>query len=92
MTDESTGSGIQTTDVSTENDHFLLISNLLALYASSAVRVKFDEEFKSSCLQKVLNQNKFKILEPLKRKREINQAQWVLLFPISGEQNCYVAF
>ncbi|CAG2207984.1 unnamed protein product [Mytilus edulis] len=77
--------GIQTTDGSPEDDHFPRFSKLINNYASTAVRVKFDEEFNSSCLQKVLNQNKYKILEPLKRKRVINQAQWVLLFPISGD-------
>ncbi|CAC5389375.1 unnamed protein product [Mytilus coruscus] len=92
MTNVSTGSGIKTTDVSPEEDHLLLISNLLTLYASTAVRVKFDIEFDPRSLQIVLNQNKFKILEPLERKRVINQSQWVLaivkLGGISYEERC----
>ncbi|CAC5401627.1 unnamed protein product [Mytilus coruscus] len=70
---------------SEEEMSFLRIISLLYKVAPSAVRVKFDKEFHpTNGLETALRQNKFKVLEPLKRRRVINQTQWDLLFPSSG--------
>ncbi|XP_076107867.1 uncharacterized protein LOC143076107 isoform X2 [Mytilus galloprovincialis] len=64
--------------------NYLRITNLILRVAPQAVRVQFDKEFFPGGLQTVLNQNKFKVLDPLKRKRVINQKQWDLLYPRTG--------
>ncbi|XP_052080503.1 ankyrin-1-like isoform X2 [Mytilus californianus] len=70
---------------SEEEMGFLRIISLLYKVAPSAVRVKFDKEFHpTKGLETALKQDKFKVLEPLKRRRVINQTQWDLLFPSSG--------
>ncbi|CAG2207990.1 unnamed protein product [Mytilus edulis] len=84
MTDVSAASNIQAADISPEEQNYLRIANLLLRVAPSSVRIKFDNELHPGGLNTVLNQNRFKILEPLKQKKIINQAQWDLLFPISG--------
>lgn len=67
---------------SKEELNYLRIISLLYKIAPSAVRVKFDKEFHPTRgLETVLKQDKFKILDPLKRKRIINQVQWDLMFP-----------
>lgn len=71
--------------ITEEEANYLRIINLILRVAPQAVRVQFDLEFFPGGLQKVLNQNKFKVLDPLKRKRVINQKQWDLLFPRTGK-------
>ncbi|XP_063396410.1 uncharacterized protein LOC134681002 [Mytilus trossulus] len=71
--------------ITEEEANFLRIINLMLRVAPQAVRVQFDHEFLPGGLQKVLNQNKFEVLNPLKAKRVINQKQWDLLFPRTGE-------
>lgn len=71
--------------ITEEEANFLRIINLILRVAPQAVRVKFDEEFFPGGLQKVLNQNKFKVLDSLKRTRVINQKQWDLLYPRTGK-------
>lgn len=70
---------------SKEELNYLRIVSLLYKVAPSAVRVKFDKEFHPTRgLETVLKQDKFKILDPLKRKRIINQhdqVKWDLMFP-----------
>ncbi|XP_076087735.1 uncharacterized protein LOC143058157 [Mytilus galloprovincialis] len=67
-----------------EMDYWRIIS-LLYKVAPSAVRVTFDKEFHpTNGLEAALKQDKWRVLEPLKRKRIIHQVQWDLLFPISG--------
>lgn len=68
-----------------EMDYWRIIS-LLYKVAPSAVRVTFDKEFHPrNGLEAALKQDKWRVLEPLKRKRIIHQVQWDLLFPISGK-------
>lgn len=68
-----------------EMDYWRIIS-LLYKVAPSAVRVTFDKEFHpTNGLEAALKQDKWRVLEPLKRKRIIHQVQWDLLFPISGK-------
>ncbi|VDI62991.1 Hypothetical predicted protein [Mytilus galloprovincialis] len=85
MTDLSTVSNIEASDISPEEQYYIRIANLLLRVAPTAVRVKFDQEFYPGGLKAVLNLNKFNILAHLKQKRVINQPQWDLLFPISGK-------
>ncbi|CAG2243413.1 unnamed protein product [Mytilus edulis] len=85
MTDLSTVSNIEASDISPEEQYYIRIANLLLRVAPTAVRVKFDQEFYPGELKAVLNLNKFNILAHLKQKRVINQPQWDLLFPISGK-------
>ncbi|XP_076089314.1 E3 ubiquitin-protein ligase DZIP3-like [Mytilus galloprovincialis] len=62
--------------------NYLRIISLLYEIAPLAVRVKFDKEFHpTNGLEAALRQDRFQVLEPLKRKRIINQTQWNLLFP-----------
>ncbi|CAC5422317.1 unnamed protein product [Mytilus coruscus] len=64
---------------------YLRIISLLYKVAPSAVRVKFDKEFHPiKGLEAALKKDKFKTLDPLKRKRILNQSQWDLLYPSSG--------
>lgn len=73
-------------DINVEEDmNSLRIICLLYKITPSAVRVKFDKEF-HPCggLKKALDQHRHKVLEPLKRKRIINQTQWDILYPSSG--------
>lgn len=86
MTDLPTAINKQAADISHQAQNFLRIANLLFRVAITAVRGKFDTEFHPSRLGFVLKTNKLKPLEPLKRKKIINQAQWDLLFPKSGKQ------
>lgn len=79
--------GTQTSIVSQEEANYIRISLLLLRVAPSAVRVKFDKEFDPVLLQKTLDRERTTILEPLKRKRIINQAQWDKLFPPGGILN-----
>lgn len=67
-----------------EELNFLRMANLILRVAPQAIRVKFDKEFNQGGLQTVLNQARFKVLESLKRKKIINQAQWEMMFPITG--------
>ncbi|CAG2237667.1 unnamed protein product [Mytilus edulis] len=70
---------------SKEEMNYWRIISLLYKVAPSAVRVKFDEEFHpTNGLEQTLKQDKWRVLEPLKRKKIIHQVQWDLLFPISG--------
>ncbi|VDI02299.1 Hypothetical predicted protein [Mytilus galloprovincialis] len=70
--------------ISYEETHFLRIANLLITIAPSAVRVKFDKEFHPDVLQKILYQERFKMLESLKKRNILTQIQWDLMFPKSG--------
>ncbi|XP_052080425.1 uncharacterized protein LOC127718446 [Mytilus californianus] len=70
--------------ISSEETYFLRIANLLIRIAPSAVRVKFDKEFHPDVLQKSLNQEKFKMLESLKKRNILTQTQWDLMFPKIG--------
>lgn len=68
-----------------EVNHFRII-NLLYKIAPSAVRVKFDREFHpSGGLERTLLADRFKVMEPLRKKKFINQTQWDLLYPKSGK-------
>lgn len=69
-----------------EEENYLRIANLLMRVAPSAVRIQFNNELHPGRFKSVLNKNRLKILEPLKRKRIINQAQWEVLFPVRGKQ------
>ncbi|CAC5401622.1 unnamed protein product [Mytilus coruscus] len=72
----------QTTEESKEEMNYLRIISLLYKVAPSAVRIKFDKEFHpTNGLETALKQDKFRVLDPLKRKRIINQKQWDLMFP-----------
>ncbi|CAC5389372.1 unnamed protein product [Mytilus coruscus] len=84
IADVSTDSGEQASDISPEEENYLRTAHLLIRVAPSAVRVRFDTEFSPGGLKIVLNQAKSSKLEPLKKRRVINQAQWDLLFPKSG--------
>lgn len=65
--------------------NYLRIISLLYKVAPSAVRVKFDEEFHpTNGLETTLRKDRIRVLEPLKRKRIINQVQWDLMYPTSG--------
>ncbi|VDI15846.1 Hypothetical predicted protein [Mytilus galloprovincialis] len=64
-------------------NHFR-INNLLYRIAPSAVRVKFDKELHPSVLEKTLKTDRWKIMEPLRKKKFINQTQWDLLYPKTG--------
>lgn len=86
MMDLETDSVVHVTFFSKEEENYLRIANLLIKVAPNAVRVKFDKELHPDVLQTVLTQNKYKILDSLKRKKVINRIQWDLLFPSSGEQ------
>lgn len=86
MTDESIGNGRQTTVMSSEEENYLRIAHLLVRVAPSAVRVKFNYEFHPVKLKTYLHKHRYTSLEDLKRKKVINQNQWDLLFPNSGEQ------
>ncbi|CAC5381977.1 ANK [Mytilus coruscus] len=70
--------------ITEEESNFLRTIILMLRVAPQAVREKFDTEFPPVGLQIVLNQNRVKFLEPLKKKRIINQKQWDLLFPRTG--------
>lgn len=87
MAEVSIGNGMKTKVMSSVEENYLRISHLLVRVAPSAVRIKFNYEFHPDTLKTVLNQNKFTRLELLKHKNVINQKQWDLLFPITGEQN-----
>ncbi|CAC5389373.1 ANK [Mytilus coruscus] len=78
-----TDSGLQATAISHEEENYLRFANLLMRVAHPAVRKKFDKEFHPDGLKKVLDQNRLSILEPMKKKKIINQAQWDVLFPKS---------
>ncbi|CAG2234201.1 unnamed protein product [Mytilus edulis] len=67
-----------------EELNFLRTANLILRVAPHAVRIKFDKEFAPSRLQLELNKARYKVLEPLKKKKVINQAQWNSIFPASG--------
>ncbi|VDI08801.1 Hypothetical predicted protein [Mytilus galloprovincialis] len=66
-----------------EVNHFRII-NLLYRIAPSAVRVKFDKELHPNVLENTLKTNRCKIMEPLRKKKVINQTQWNLLYPKTG--------
>lgn len=68
-----------------EEINFLRIANLILRVVPTAIRVKFDEEFNPGGLQTELNKARFKVLEPLKSKKTINQAQWDFMFPVTGK-------
>ncbi|CAC5416514.1 unnamed protein product [Mytilus coruscus] len=70
--------------ITKEESNYMRIAHLILRVAPTAVRIKFDAEFHPSGLRIVLNQNRFKYIEPLRQKRVINQKQWDLLFPVSG--------
>lgn len=70
--------------LSREETNFMRTFLLILRVAPPAVRVQFDSEFAPGVLQKTLNQQKLKVLQPLKKQRIINQAQWDVLFPNSG--------
>ncbi|XP_071135690.1 ankyrin-1-like [Mytilus edulis] len=70
--------------LSSEEINYLRLSNLILRVAPTAVKTKFDYEFHPTVLQRVLNQNKMKVIEPLYKQRIINKTQWDLLFPVSG--------
>ncbi|VDI69069.1 Hypothetical predicted protein [Mytilus galloprovincialis] len=84
MTELFSTSDRQATVIPEEEENYLRIANLLIRVAPSAVRIQFNNEFYPGGLKSVLNKNRLNILEPLKRKRIINQAQWDLLFPVTG--------
>lgn len=71
--------------LTSEEINYLRIANLILRVAPTAVRVKFDKELNPAVLQKTLNQNRWNKLDPLKKKRIINNAQWDLIFPKSGK-------
>lgn len=89
MTDVSTRNGMQTTLISPEEENNLRILYLLHSVATSAVRVKFNYEIHPVKLKTILNDNRGTKLASLKQKRVLNQAQWDLLFPMSGEQSIF---
>ncbi|CAG2206990.1 unnamed protein product [Mytilus edulis] len=78
------GASTKSGDISSEEENFLRIFHLLIKVAPSAVRVRFDQEFYPRGLQIVLNIARSSTLVTLKKRRVINQAQWDLLFPLSG--------
>lgn len=63
---------------------FLRVAYLIIRVAVQAVKVKFDKEFHPGGLQTALNQAKSKLEDLKKKKKIINQKQWELLFPTSG--------
>lgn len=71
--------------LTSEEINYLRLSNLILRVAPTAVKTKFDYEFHPTVLQRTLNQNKMKVIEPLYKQRIINKTQWDLLFPVTGK-------
>ena len=71
------------TEISEAESNYLKIALLLLQVSRRAVKIKFDYEFHPDSLQKELRKSYSKLL-PLKNKRVINQHQWDLMFPKSG--------
>lgn len=74
-----------------DETNFLRIIYLLLKVAPRAVQVKFDKEFNPDVLDKELQKAKWTVIEQLKKKRIITQAQWILLFPDTGKTS-YIHF
>ncbi|VDI64738.1 Hypothetical predicted protein [Mytilus galloprovincialis] len=72
------------TEIPSEESNYIKISLLILKISQRAVRLKFDTEFHSDCLQETLNRSSGKLRE-LQRMNRINQHQWTLLFPSKGK-------
>lgn len=91
MADSSIHSDIQDSFITSEEENYLRIANLLMNVAPPAVRVKFDKEFDPGTLNTELCNQRFKKLRYL-QNRVINQVQWNLLFPTSGKHMIFTVF
>ncbi|XP_052090920.1 serine/threonine-protein phosphatase 6 regulatory ankyrin repeat subunit C-like isoform X2 [Mytilus californianus] len=70
--------------ITMEESNYIKIALLLLRISPRAVRIRFDYEIHPDCLNKTLNSN-IRKLTYLQSKRHINQEQWNLLFPGTGE-------
>lgn len=72
--------------LSQEEENYVRLALLLTGVSPRSVRVQFDKEFPPTSLSFTVNdKNAKKKLNDLRGKRVINQAQWDLLFPCSGQ-------